>query len=50
MKGFNGVAGDLFGCVSASVMFGLWQESAPAGLWMALVLLLALAFLYQGRK
>lgn len=49
MKGIKSLAVDLFGCVSASVMFGMWQESVPAGLWMCSVMLLALAFLYEGR-
>jgi len=50
MKEAKGLAIDLFGVLSASVMFGMWQESVPAGLWMCWVLLLALAFLYQGRS
>lgn len=50
MNGLEGLAIDLFGVLSASVMFGIWQESVPAGLWMCSVLLLALGFLYQGRK
>jgi hypothetical protein len=49
MKEMKGLAIDLFGVLSASVMFGVWQGSVPAGLWMSSVLLLALAFLYQGR-
>jgi hypothetical protein len=49
MKEMKGLAIDLFGVLSASVMFGVWQESAPAGMWMCGVLLLALTFLYQGR-
>lgn len=43
------LASDLFMVLSASVMFGMWQESAFAAFWMCSVLLLALAFLYQGR-
>lgn len=50
MKEMKCLAIDLFGVLSASVMFGVWQGSVPAGLWMSSVLLLALAFLYQGRK
>jgi len=50
MKGLKGLAVDLFTAGTVSVLFGMWQESVPAGLWMCSVLLLALGFLYQGRK
>jgi hypothetical protein len=43
------IAIDLFGVLTAAVAFGMWQESAFAAFWMCSVMLLALAFLYQGR-